>query len=372
MNVLNHRLPKLSLIIAILAVAGAYLLAFSVQVQWLTEFDRWIGISAFYLPHGVRVISAMILRAYSIPGLWLASIVGSWFIFGEFNTLSVMASFCSAVFPYASMALLDRVLSPDRLLARLNMSRFALIVVMSGLANSLTTNLVFATFAVHASFSWTYVGVMWLGDVFGAACVIAIIWGTVRFVKRFILVGDHDYGWSPKTWLEAIGLVAGGYITLHYITWAIFRDPMAAMPWLCLPAALRILASLSYGVRAIPGLFLGMLAVETAWESGWMSVGLAILGSSSAFAGIWCWEQIRGRGMRYEGLSVRDATEITILAVLIHGMGFGLLITMIAWEHSPASVSLILDVLISHFFGAMMLVVPVIWIRGRIPPQIIR
>ncbi|MDP5329153.1 MAG: hypothetical protein NWS41_05680, partial [Litorivicinaceae bacterium] len=105
MNVLNHRLPKLSLIIAILAVAGAYLLAFSVQVQWLTEFDRWIGISAFYLPHGVRVISAMILRAYSIPGLWLASIVGSWFIFGEFNTLSVMASFCSAVFPYASMAL---------------------------------------------------------------------------------------------------------------------------------------------------------------------------------------------------------------------------------------------------------------------------
>lgn len=103
-----------------------------------------------------------------------------------------------------------------------------------------------------------------------------------------------------------------------------------------------------------------------------MSVGLAILGSSSAFAGIWCWEQIRGRGMRYEGLSVRDATEITILAVLIHGMGFGVLITMIAWEHSPASVSLILDVLISHFFGAMMLVVPVIWIRGRIPPQIIR
>jgi hypothetical protein len=31
MNVLNHRIPKLSLIIAILAVAGAYLLAFSVQ-----------------------------------------------------------------------------------------------------------------------------------------------------------------------------------------------------------------------------------------------------------------------------------------------------------------------------------------------------
>ena len=345
-------------LMASLAVAGAYLLAISVQIHWLAEFDRWVGISAFFLPHGVRVISAMVLRGYSIPGLLLGSLIGSFFIFEQFSVASLFSTLCSAVFPYASLVVLERLLGPDQQLSRLSPLRFTLIVLMSGLANSFATHAVFVVFNVHATLSWSYIAVMWLGDVLGAAFTVALIWGVVRFVKRFILTRDQDQVLSPQVWLEAIGLLAGGYILLHHLSWGLFTEASESIPWLFLPAALRVLAALTYRSLAVPGLFLGTLAVDSGLGGGWFALGVAIVGCYSSLCALWCWEWAKGRVLTYSNLTIRDGLTVTVLAVMIQSVGVSLL--------GVLPVSLAIDMFVSHLLGAVLLVILVLWSRAKV------
>lgn len=354
------------LLTASLAVAGAYLLAMSVQVHWLTGFDRWVGISAFFLPHGVRVVSAMVLRGHSIPGLCLGSLIGSFLIFEQFSSVSLVLTLCSAVFPFASLVLLERLLGPDEQLSRLSPLRFILIVLLSGLANSLTTNLVFVAFDVYATFSWRYVAVMWTGDVLGAAFTIALIWGVVRFVKRFVLSRDQDKSLTPRVWLESIGLLAGGYIVLHHLSWGLFTMPSEVMPWLFLPAALRILAALAYRSLAVPGLFLGTLAVDSGLGGPWFTLGLAVVSCYSSLCALWCLEWMRGQTLNYSSLTIRDALEVTVLAVAMQSVGLWILgVLAMPFPEMSAGMMAMMS-FVSHLLGAILLVLLVLWSRAKL------
>ena len=159
------------------------------------EKRDWVG-SLVYLPHGVRVMAICYFGYRSIPALYAVEITGPIMVYPEqyFD-----------IWPYASIASLASVVAACEIVKwsfsntkgtifmPINFTNYrslVLVIVLSGLMNAISANLV-TSYLAGVDLSVTVIARFFIGDVIGA-CVLVLFLSAIFTTLRVnrLLVSD--------------------------------------------------------------------------------------------------------------------------------------------------------------------------------------
>ena len=182
----------------IIASLALYAFGMMVYAVWsYLEFvgldkKEWVG-SLIYLPHGVRVMAICYFGYKSIPALYAVEITGPvmypeqyfdvWPFASVASLLSVMAA-CEIV-KWSNSNVKGTIFMPINFT---NYRSLVLVIVLSGLMNAISANLV-TSFLADIDLSVTVIARFFVGDVLGAFVLIlflSALFSTLR-VNRLLV-----------------------------------------------------------------------------------------------------------------------------------------------------------------------------------------
>ena len=168
-------------------IASLALYAFGMMVYAVWSYLAFVGLdkmewvgSLIYLPHGVRVMAICYFGYKSIPALYAVEITGPVMVYPEqyfdvwplasiASLLSVMAA-CEIV-KWSNSNVKGTIFMPINFT---NYRSLVLVIVLSGLMNAISANLV-TSFQADIDLSVTVIARFFVGDVLGAFVLILFL-----------------------------------------------------------------------------------------------------------------------------------------------------------------------------------------------------
>lgn len=307
----------------ILATAAMFMIAFHLQIRLLSSFDYLPGISLLFLPHGIRVMAALIGRGLSIPGLFLGSLGVSWMLDGRLSAQEVSIAGVAAVMPYLALRAVEGVVG-EMLMARFNALRLLAFVALSSVFCSLAHVVLFALFEGWAgAFSQAAWVSMLSGDFGGGLLFIAILWVALKTLREWAVPAraQRHHPGTLVQWFERTAVVAGAVIIGYYLQ-SLVKEISAApgVMWAMAPLFVLIMASWHYREGGLAGWTLGALSVDSHWVEGSVAMlGFALTGAAVGLLALATEGRGSAKALRSRTQLMRHGGVVSVLYVLAYG-----------------------------------------------------